>query len=60
MNDFAYQYEVYIKVESGTEKANILAIGSKINTSPMSLLKYETPIGVFKEFSRSKRLTEVT
>jgi hypothetical protein len=50
MNDFAFQYECYISSSGGTLNADIMAINSKVNESPMSLLKYERPMKALKGF----------
>jgi Domain of unknown function (DUF6933) len=48
MNDFADQYECYIKIAGGTDNADIMVISRKVNETPMSLLKYESPIRTLK------------
>jgi len=50
MNDFAFQYECYIGSSGGTLNADVIAINSKVNDSPMSLLKYGSPTRALKGF----------
>lgn len=48
MNDFAFQYECYMDIPGGTLNANILAINSRVNDSPMTYLKYDSPKRVIR------------
>jgi hypothetical protein len=44
MNEFAFEYEFFIRREGGLEKARIFEINKQINRTPMSPLKYKYPI----------------
>lgn len=50
MNDFAYQYDAHFEYEKeeGTGRIDILAINHQVNKSPMSMLKYESPLKALK------------
>ena len=41
MNDYAYLFEAYVE-PFGPARCDILAVNAKINTAPMSALKYSS------------------
>jgi len=53
MNDFAFQCEYYIGSSGGTLNADIMAINSRVNYTPMSYLKYGNPTRALKEIVES-------
>jgi hypothetical protein len=44
MNEFAFEYDYFIRREGGLEKARIFEINKEINRTPMSPLKFKYPI----------------
>ncbi|MBM4146179.1 MAG: hypothetical protein FJ240_07875 [Nitrospira sp.] len=44
MNEFAFEYDFFIRREGGLEKARIIEINREINRTPMSPLKGKYPI----------------
>ena len=49
MNDFTYQYEVHIIGDGGIDNIRILQLNQSINRTPMSSLKYKSPIEALKK-----------
>ena len=48
MNEFAFEYDYFIRREWGIEKARIFEINKEINRTPMGALKYRYPIEALK------------
>jgi hypothetical protein len=44
MNEFAFEYDYFIRREGGLEKARIIEINKEINRTPMGAMKYRHPI----------------
>lgn len=49
MNEFAFEYDYFIRKEGGLEKARIIEINKEINRTPMSPVKYMYPIEGLRE-----------
>lgn len=48
MNEFAFEYDYFIRREWGIEKARIFELNKEINRTPMGALKYRYPIEALK------------
>jgi len=48
MNEFAFQYEFFIKREGGIENVRILGVTKQINRTPVSPLEYRYPVDGLK------------
>lgn len=49
MNEFAFEYDYFIRRDGGLEKVRIFEINKEINRTPMGAIKYMYPIERLKE-----------
>lgn len=49
MNEFAFEYDFFIRREGGLEKARIFEVNKHINRTPLSPLKYKYPVDMLQE-----------